>query len=60
MAQEINKVAIIGLLGLSLLPIWRAAGGQPSMNFWRYANLAFLRSPGSYPHVPIELAWKVS
>lgn len=51
-----GKVAIIGLLGLSLLPIWRAAGGQPGMNFWQYANLAFLRPPESYPHIPIETA----
>ena len=49
-------VAIIGLLGLSLLPIWRCAGGQPSMNFWQYANIAFLRPPESYPHIPIETA----
>lgn len=47
---------IIGLVAFSFLPIWRCAGGWPSMNFWQYANISFLRSPGSYPHIPIDEA----
>lgn len=51
----IQKGLIVGGV-LTLLPIWRCAGGQRGMNFWQYANVAFLRSPGSYPHIPIEEA----
>ncbi len=47
---------LIGLIGFSLLPIWRCVGGQSGMTFWEYANIAFLRPPDSYPHIPTEKA----
>lgn len=43
------KIALI-LFGVSLLPIWRRAGGWPGENFWQIAT-----GPET-PHVPVQQA----
>lgn len=56
MTKEQKGLLVIGFVTFSLLPIWRCAAEKPNMNFWQYANISFLRSPGSYPHIPIDEA----
>lgn len=56
MTENQKVVLTVGLVGLSFLPIWRCVGGTPGMNLWEYGKIAFLRAPGSYPHIPAETA----
>jgi len=56
MTKQEKGVLILGFTIFSFLPIWRCVGGSPGMNLWEYAGIAFLRSPGSYPHIPSEEA----
>ena len=56
MTKQQKEALIIGAVAFSFLPIWRCVGGTPGMNLWQYSNIAFLRAPGSYPHVSSEEA----
>jgi len=55
MTREQKEAILVGCLVFSAFPMWRAVGGGGEMNLWQYIDVAFLRSPDSFPHQPLEL-----
>lgn len=58
MTHNQKGALVIGLLGFSLLPIWRMAAGGRGINLWQYFNAVILTRAGGeyYPHVTVEEA----